>query len=255
MRLTAVLAVLLAALPAAAQTTPETETAAMTAVVIPVVGNTLGANDVRWKTDLELLNDQRTAVIVTIEMASPFGFVSYTMAPGETLRFPDIVGQVFGSEDALSPLIVRTNARRSVSIRASAYGVRGSETFPPHEIAISYRSTYFPSRILQGLVFSDDFRTNIGLVNLGTKEAEFVLALQRIRGRNLAVTRLTLPPNSLWHFSVQSAFPLVSKGDSFSVLVETPSPDTYVYGSVVANATNVARFIASDVSTPVTAQR
>ena len=61
---------------------------------------------------------------------------------------------------------------------------------------------------------------------------------------NISVARLSLPPNSLSHTPIQILFPLITKGDDFSVVVETSSANTYVYGSVIENATSEARFIA-----------
>src|SRR5688500_8548566 len=92
---------LLAALPILAQTNDQTM------VIIPLVGNTLGANGVVWKTDLELYIEQPNEVIVAIELANPSNFVSQTLAPGETVRMQDVVGQSFGVEGSPSPLIVR----------------------------------------------------------------------------------------------------------------------------------------------------
>lgn len=248
------LAVALMAMAAVAAGQTEHEPSALTSVIVPVVGNTLGANGVTWKTDLELFNDQPREVTVAIELASPFGFVSYSLAPGETMRLPDVVGEVFGTQGSPSPLIVKTSGRRSIIIRAAVYGVRGAERFPPHDITVNYRPAYYPTRILHGLAFSDAFRTNIGLVNLGSESADFTLALQRVSGRNLAVTRVSVPASSLWHFSVQSAFPLITKGDHFSVVIETGSNDTYVYGSVVENATNIARFVEPNLGPSLAAQ-
>src|SRR5215207_3415116 len=103
MRLWGVIAVLLLPAPFAAA-----QMADISTVVVPVVGNTLGANGVTWKTDLELFNDQPREVIVAIELANPLQFVSQTLAPGETVRIQDVVGQSFGIESAPSPLIIRT---------------------------------------------------------------------------------------------------------------------------------------------------
>ncbi|MGZ8796250.1 MAG: hypothetical protein ACXW2F_02810, partial [Thermoanaerobaculia bacterium] len=62
-------------------------------------------------------------------------------------------------------------------------------------------------------------------------------------------------PNSLWHMSIQSAFPLITSGDNFSVVVETASPDTHVYASVIENATNSARFVEPSLgASPLGAQ-
>jgi hypothetical protein len=71
-----------------------------------------------------------------------------------------------------------------------------------------------------------------------------------VPGRNLAVSRFTIPPNTLWHQSVQMLFPLIQAGEDFSVLVECFSRNTYVYASVLDNATNEARFVTSIIGAP-----
>lgn len=225
-------------------------------VIVPVVGNVLGENHVTWKTDLELVNDSAVEVIVALE---PIGFedrmIVESIEPGGVRRYPDLVGAAFGLDGTLVPLAVRTSGRRSVIVRAAAYGLRGAESFPPLPIPVTYTYAFAPSRVLSGLAFSNDYRTNIGLVNLGTKPADLVLGLQRIAGRTLAVQRLTLPPNTLRHIAIQALFPLITKGNDFLVVVETSAPETHIYASVVENATNVARFIQPATSHSLAFQR
>lgn len=223
---------------------------------VPVVGSTLGANDIRWKTQLELDNSGPTEAIVGISLpaAPDQPLLILTMPPSSVQRFDDVVGEAFGLERAMSPLLVQTQGRRSVTIRASAYGIRNGEVFRPEPISVSYGETYYPIRFLQGLSFSDAYRTNIGLANLGDQEATFVLALQRVPGRNLAVSRFTVPPNTLWHQSVQMLFPMIEAGDDFSVLVETFSHHTFIYASVIDNATNEAHFVDAVIGAPTQAQ-
>lgn len=236
------LALLLGATAAAAQSAEQNPP--MSTVVVPVAGSVTGANDVRWRTDLELYNDSRTdvTVMLTMPVTPDANFIMLPIAPGAAVRLNDVAAAL-GVENGLSPLVVQTNQRRSVFIRAAAYGTRGTEVFPPQAIPINYGSTYFPVRVLSDLSFSPEYRTNLGLVNLGQSVAEFVLALQRVPGRNLAVTRLSIPSNALWQMAIQQAFPLITNGDHFSVVVETAAAETYVYASVIENATNTARFV------------
>ena len=84
--------------------------------------------------------------------------------------------------NGLSPLVIQTNARRPVTVRATAVATRGTDMYPPQPIAIHYGSVYFPVRVLHDLSFSDDFRTNIGIANLSDKVADFTMALQRVEG-------------------------------------------------------------------------
>ncbi len=216
----------------------------MVEVVVPVVGSVNGANDTRWRTDLDLRNDSpgkaTVAIILAIDPDDKFAILEF--APGETKHIVDVVATLF-STSALSPLIVRTQGRRSIGIRATAYGVRGTEVFKPEPIAISYGESSLPIRTLRGLSFNDTFRTNVGLANLGDTDAVFVLALQRLSGRNVAVTRLTVAPGALWHVPIQMLFPLITAGDDFSIVIETSSPQTYVYASVIENETNSATFV------------
>lgn len=248
-------ALLLAAAAASAQTTVE-DAPPLSTVVVPVVGKCTGANNVSWHTDIELRNDQQNEVTVMLMMpaTADANFIMLPVAPGALLRLSDVAAAL-GVEDGLSPLVIQTNDRKSVSVRATAYGTRGTEAFAPEPIAINYGSAYFPIRTLYDLSFSDDFRTNIGLANLGDKTADFTMALQRIAGRNLAVTRISIPPNGLWHMSIQSAFPLITAGEHFAIVVETSAPQTFVYASVIENATNTARFVQPSFGAPSDASR
>lgn len=251
MRFLVTLTLLLAISDPASGQTSQQEQIEITTVIVPVVGSVLGASGVYWKTDVELGNDMNAEVTVsmTLPAAGAERFMIVSIPPGETLRYIDVVGQAFGIDATLSPLVVQTEGRRSVTIRATAYGSRGTEHFPPQPITINYDPTYFPTRTLQDLSFNEDLRTNIGLANLGDTPAEFILALQRVPGRNLAVNRVRLPPNALWHMAIQMMFPLIPDGEHFSVVVETPARDTHIYASVVDNHTQAARFVQPTLST------
>ena len=219
----------------------------MTTVVVPVVGSIVGIDNVRWRTEVELRNETRTEanVILSLPTTAEESVIALpAIPPGGVVRFADIVGQAFNLDAAISPMVVQTEGRRSITVHANVYGMRGPDPVPPQPIPVEYLSAYSPLRVLQGLSFSDDYRTNVGLANLGQRDASFTLALQRVPGRNVAVTHVTLPPQSLWHASIQSMFPLITAGDNFSVVVETSSPDTHVYASVIENGTDVARFVA-----------
>lgn len=223
-------------------------------VLVPIVGSVVGINNVRWKTDIDLFNDAKSEanVLLSLPTAPDQPFVFVTIAPGAGQHFSDIVASTFGMEATLSPLKITTiDSTRSVRVLANVYGVRDTDVTRPEVIAVTYGATYFPLRSLNGLSFSDAFRTNIGLANLGDHEAAFTLALQRVPGRNLAVTRYNVSPNTLVHTSVQSLFPMITKGEDFTVLVETSAPDTYIYASVVDNDTSNTHFIQPSISAPV----
>jgi hypothetical protein len=243
------IAIVLVAATAAAQDLPQASTTISTTIV-PVVGSTFGVSMARWLTDVEIVNETGFPADVAIELSSvpdaPVFFL--TLGPGQAQRFTDIVGQAFGLESALSPLRVTTGGRRPVTVRATAYAV-GAELSPMQPIAAYGNETWFPIRVLDGLAFSDELRTNIGLLNLGEQDADLVLGLQRVPGRNVAITHLRVAAGTLVHTSIQSIFPMITKGDGFSVVVETSARQTHVYASVIRNADNGATFITPRIGT------
>jgi len=216
--------------------------------VVPVVGSIFGATMVHWRTDVTIVNDTGRPTDVALELpcAPEQPVILLTLDAGQSQRFTDIIGQAFGLEQVLSPLRVTTAGRRSVSVRASAYAMRDDGSFisTPQPLGVYVGPSFHPTRLLDGLAFSEDFRTNIGLVNLGTRDADFLLALQRIPGRTIAVSQIRVHAGGIVHSSIQSVFPLITEGSGFSVVVETLSPETHVYASVIESATHNGRFVA-----------
>ena len=222
---------------------------AASTVIVPAVGTMTGPG-VLWRTDVEIVNDTGSRVDVAMELvtAADQPVIIFELGPGEVQRFHDVVSEAFGLPFVLSPLRVISSSRRALTVRATVYGLHSGKLTEPQPVTAYQGQTWFPLRALDDLSFSDEYRTNIGLVNFGDKDAEFLLALQRIPGRNLAVSYLTVGPRSLSHMSIQSIFPLISKGDDFTVVIEAVSRDTYVFGSVIDNA-HAGRFVAPRVAT------
>ena len=220
-----------------------------TTTTVPAVGTMFGPG-VLWKTDVVVINDTGSPAEVVMELATApdAPAIFFDLGPGESKVFTDVIGQAFGLPSALSPLRVTTGARRAMTVRATVYGIHGGELSKPQPVTAYQGQNYYPLRALDDLSFTDDMRTNIGLVNFGDTPAEFLLALQRVPGRNLAVTYMTVQPNTLAHMSIQSIFPLISKGDGFTVVIETADRDTYVYASVIDNE-QTGRFVAPRIAT------
>jgi hypothetical protein len=252
-RLLTSLLLILGAIAASAADTPPPSVS----VLVPIVGSVMGMNNVRWKTDIDLFNDSRTEanVMLSLPTAPDQPFILVAIPPSSAQHFGDIVAESFGMSETLSPLkIVTIDSARSVRVLATVYGVRDADVSPPAPIAVTYGPSFGPLRTLNGLSFSDAFRTNIGLANLGEHEALFTLAIQRVPGRNLAVTRFPVGASTLIHTAVQSLFPMITKGDDFIVIVETSSPDTYTYASVIDNETNETHFIQPAIGAPLIGQ-
>ena len=217
-----------------------------TQVVVPVIGSVVGAGGVRWRTELRILNNQSREMTVSLLLPTigDDRFLVQTLGPGEAMAFHDVLAEVFGLDNALAPLLISMTSARPAAIFATAFGQRADSETSPQPITPLLATPSMPTRILGGLSFNEGFRTNIGLANLGSGTAQFTLALRRVEGRNLAVTEIVLPPNSLRHFPIQQLFPIITDGDNFAVYIESPAANTYVYASVIDNHSSEARFVS-----------
>jgi hypothetical protein len=240
--LTAIAALALAPALQAADPTPEPQTQ----VVVPVIGSVIGAGGVRWRTELRIINNQNREMTVSLLLPTlgDDHFLVQTLGPGEGMAFHDVLLDVFGLDNVLAPLLISMTSARPAVVLATAFGQRADSETSPQPIAPLLATPSMPTRILGGLSFNEEFRTNIGLANLGSGAAQFTLALRRVEGRNVAVIEVVLPPNSLRHFPIQQLFPLITDGDNFTVLVDAPAANTYVYASVIDNNSSEARFVS-----------
>jgi hypothetical protein len=240
--LTALAASMLALNLQAADTAPQPQVQ----VVVPVIGSVVGAGGVRWRTELRIVNNQAREMTVSLLLPTigDDRFLVQTLGPGEGMAFHDVLAEAFGLDSTLAPLLISMTSARPAAVFAAAYGQLSDSETAPQQIVPLMATASMPTRVLGGLSFSDAFRTNIGLANLGSGTAQFTLALRRVEGRNVAVTEVVLPPNSLRHFAIQQLFPVITDGDNFAVYIEAPAANTYVYASVIDNNSSDARFVS-----------
>jgi len=223
---------------------PEVRTEYASAV-IPVIGHVAGFEGVEWRSDVAVRNDLSYPVEIFLSVPGVPGepFMMQTLAPNESVTFTDASATTFGTSGYLSPLVVQTPGTQSVSVLATAYGIKEGRVTRAQIIPAVYGTTGPGTRSLRGLSFGNEYRTNIGLGNLGDTAVTLSLALQRVAGRNLAVTTVVIPPHALIHEALQKFFPLVTEGSDFSVVVDSAEPGSYAYASVILNSTNDGTFI------------
>ncbi len=216
--------------------------------VVPVAGHVPGIGNVEWHSDLTLANDTQADIEVVLsywgDPSHPFLMTS--VAAGESMVFEDIAAETFGVAPSLGMLVVDTFGTGLLHVTASAYAFRDGHRFPLQPIATIEPSTRLAStQKLTGLVYSNEYRTNIGLANLGSKEVTITLALQRLEGRNLSTETVVLAPESLLQTPIEELFPSLSHGSRLIVVADAPVASFYAYASVIENATHRARFVKS----------
>jgi hypothetical protein len=226
-------------------TPPETPELVVSRVVVPVAGSVKGAGDFEWRTDIVITNPLASdvEVILTMPAIPNEPFMMTTIPARATVALMDVARQAFGSPGKLSPLVVHTIGPISVAVSANAYPV-GAGIAP-------YRQAIPASQTMAGvglhrfapLAINDRYRTNVGLVNLGETEAMITLAVQRVAGRNLAMTTIPVPPRGLVHASLRGLFPLMPDGDNIILIAESVTSETDVYASVIDNESQRAVFV------------
>ena len=223
---------------------PPEEPLIVSRAVVPVIGQREGFAGILWRSDVALHNDSPEAVTVVVSpLPIPELFQMRTLAPGESVVMENVAADSFGIARGVTPLLIQTLARRSVTIYATAYGILEGRPTPRQIIPVLYDELPPSVQQLSSLAMNESLRTNIGLVNLGDEPALFTLALQRLAGRPLATQALIVPPTSSVHVPLNALFPLVTEGDDLTLLVDTLGPRTYAYASVVRNDTHEAYFI------------
>lgn len=217
----------------------------VTTAIVPVIGRTVGLGGVVWTADIFLTNPstQPLDVILTAPGVDGDPFLFMTLQPGESSPLPDLAADAFGVRNDLAPLLVHTLADYSVNIDCVIRGTGPDGAVRPQVPRILYgRPSGFTS-VLSGLRIDEEYRTNIGLANVGDAPATASLSLQRVTGRSLDTITVVIPPRSLRQHSLGELFPIVTEGAELTVIVEFLSPDAYAYASVLQNESHDGRFV------------
>ena len=213
--------------------------------IVPVVGSIRGLGNVVWTTDVALRNTlpQDVEVVLSLVGVPEDPFLFTTIRAGDTIAFQDISRQTFGVFGRLAPLRVQTLAGTSVTVAAVVHGMTVEGLTEPEVLTVQYGPFRPMLFTIPALSVSEQFRTNIGLVNPSDTEAVAILALQKVPGRNLGVVAQNIPPRSHTQIPLDTIFPLMTEGENVSVVVELTNPASYVYASVVSNSTHNARYL------------
>jgi hypothetical protein len=218
--------------------------AAIATATVPAVAAVHGYGGVEWRTDVALRNDGAADVDVVLSLPAVAGqpFFLTTLSGGQSVVLADLVRETFGQVETISPLLVQTLAQRSVTVSAAIYPVTGGQLGSPEFLPTYYGGIGSGESQMSMLRLGDDYRTNIGFVNLGESDARFTVALRRLEGRNLAVMTLSVPAGGLIQIPLQLLFPLITEGNDFAVIADCGSDQTLAYASVIRNDTNEALF-------------
>lgn len=200
-----------------------------------------GAHGSRWRTDICLLN--RSGGRATADLAfhgddGASGVLTVALASGEQVALRDVVSMV-GFEGVGS---IEVSSDRPVLAASRTYNSSDDGSFGQFlDGEVSERAAGAGDTVwLPQLQEDARFRTNIGLINTGSREAWILIRLCNDQGDELATRRKRLEPRT--RLQLQEPFSrLAGRGDLeagyATITVETGS-GVIAYASVIDNATN-----------------
>jgi hypothetical protein len=213
--------------------------------ILPVVANTIGVNEVNWRSEVALQNNSNSDVEVLLAApgapGSPFFFTS--LSAGQTIVFDDVVRDTFGLDSWAGPLVVQTFGSRAVAVSSVVRALAPHGEAAPQVIPRLAQGGGAMSQVLRGLEVSDTHRTNVGLTNLGDEAVQFALGLQVVSGRFVETASITVGAFATVQQPLQEIFPVLARGSDLIVVVEPASRNGFAYASVIENASSNGRFV------------
>lgn len=221
--------------------------------VIPAVGRTAGAGGTYWKSDVSLHNPTGAAVNVSMYYLAA-GADNMNAVPrvvsvpaGHTVSVGDVLAS-FGIASGSGALRL-TNPNGTIVASSRTYTSRADGGTYGQSIDPARTPSFSASSVVTGLKSNSGYRTNLGMVNLGSSPITAVLTLHRADGSAAGTARVGLAPRSQAQASLASLYPGVdvSSLGNFTVRARSEGGSTlFTYGSVVDNTSGDPIFIGGE---------
>lgn len=215
--------------------------------IVPAVAHNPGAAGSTWRTDLAVVNRSATSAAITVTFypfpAGEAVTATRTLAAGATVEWRDVVSSVLGlAIDTKGAMHAASTT--PLFITARTYNQESpTRTYGQYLPALTAAQGIGAGQVgvLSHLKKNAGFRTNLGVVNLGSVPCTVRVRLFGAGGTQVGASRdLTVDPGR-W-VQQNDIFSLAGAGtqDIAYATVASPSPGCmfWAYASVVDNATN-----------------
>jgi outer membrane protein assembly factor BamB len=215
-------------------------------VVIPVAAHNPGVGGTQWVTDVHIVNwgavgsastDYELLAEGQSNVPDPYASATASLGPDEHLFVPDIVLSWFGEGNRKGAILCEPEASQNLWSRTYNTGPDGTYGQSlPGLLTTDHIVTTFDAGMLIGLEESDDFRTNLGLVNPGVATASVTLRVYDRFGSMVDVISVDIEPHGMQQISASGALGVERDGR-----VEITSQEGVIaYASVIDNITGDA---------------
>lgn len=214
--------------------------------LVPSVAHLPGAGSTRWRTDLAAVNRSGSTAALTLVYHSSAAPITRTTAlvHGAAADWKDVLVSLFNLADTVeSSGIVHLTSTMPLAVTSRTYNQKSAtETFGQSYPALTLTDAITSERagVLPQLRKSARFRTNVGVVNLGTATASVRVTLFNAQGVQVGFLKTFAPAAGRW-VQQYDIFADVGAGSQevayATVEVLTPGGRVWAYASLIDVAT------------------
>jgi hypothetical protein len=176
-------------------------------MVFPAVGSIVGVGGSHWQSDLTMHNPFREPLTFSLRFIGGERSIDrrFTMAPRQTLRWPDVVRTVFGVQGSVGTLWIEHRENRApvavVKTSDVAHGARASIEEPLTKDDTATAQTAIAELVIIGVPSTppEGRRINAGVVNLGRIPATFRISARTRTGKVVGrAVESGIPEGQVW---------------------------------------------------------
>lgn len=233
-------------------------------LIIPASANSEGANNTRWRTDLQVKAQGADGASFTVELlksrkanTDPLS-VAFSVAPGESLGLLNFIETGFGFTGTAALRITPTEGHILATSRTYNDDPGGTygQTVPAvgEDEAIGFGDEAALIQLARSPDPTNGFRTNVGLVNL--KDSRIGVAIDLYSADGSAIGSLDYELKAYEHRQINDVFAAAGAtdvADGYAMVRTTSSDGRFIaYASVVDNGSGDAIFILGQTEIAVT---
>jgi hypothetical protein len=188
-------------------TTKELVSSGVAQLVFPAVGSLTGVGGSYWQSDLTMHNPFREPIRVSLRFVGGDTGIDrrFTLAPRQTLRWPDVVQNLFGVQGAVGTLWIEHREGRApvavVKTSDVAHGARASLEQPLTKRDAATAETDNAELVIVGVPPTppEGRRINVGVVNIGPIPAPFRISARTRTGAEIGTSVASgIPEGQVW---------------------------------------------------------
>jgi PKD repeat protein len=220
-------------------------TPASSLYMVPSVAHLPGAGGTQWRTDVALVNHGGATAHLTLTYYSDSLTLGtgYDLPPGSTVEWRDVLVSRFAfSASGSSSGVLHVSSDVPVCVSSRTYNQTAQGTYGQRYPACSLDDalSYGQVGILAQLKKNSTFRTNVGILNLGSAACSVTVKLFRGDGAQVGATKTMTAAAGRWvqQYDIFANVGAGTQDIAFAkVEVQTPGGKVWAYASVIDIAT------------------